>query len=623
MKKIVRHIKFGLLLLLPLGMASSCSLDEYNPSGLTLDAMAATQDGYQSLINQCYFGFERFFAGSSRSGSDPTWVHLTEGNSDLWTSVANMSTTSAELFWFDATNTNYANGFWNAAYDGIGSCNTAIERAHLAPFTETDLNKLLAQARFLRAIYYFDAVRQWGGVTLITESPKGGVDFAPKRASQMDIYEQVIIPDLLFALEWLDKGTDELSTIPTKKSALGYLARAYLQTVEFDTEKKYAADALKYAEMLIQDAESGGSQYGAYLYPTFDQVFSQANNFANREALWKHRWYSAADGNGSSNGWQRLFRADEFFYCQYQNFEARPSTSNSMLRSTWGGNVPGNIMPTQHLLSLFVQADGTLDPRFYQSFQTQFTTTQDYEWKGGDVQRYDRDATVVMGKTLAAATNDLAIKFIMPQDADYADESANKLKRDYLVVDYRDVYDDAAKNVKMKYAYQNPVGDYKADGSNDNLFRYFYPSLTKFNSSNYYMRAGNTSNAANLNNNLLMRMAEVYLIAAEAEFYVNGATTKALNYLNKTRVRAGALPFEGPVTLRKILDERGAELCGESMRFFDLKRTGMYKDASYLQATHPDLAPKFKPEYALRRIPTAYLNILEGGGTYYQNPGYN
>ena len=46
----------------------------------------------------------------------------------------------------------------------------------------------------------------------------------------------------------------------------------------------------------------------------------------------------------------------------------------------------------------------------------------------------------------------------------------------------------------------------------------------------------------------------------------------------------------GAATIRTVLDERGRELCGEFTRFFDLKRTGMYKDASYLQSTFPELA---------------------------------
>ncbi len=616
MKKIVHYMMLGVVLV-SFGTISSCSLEEENPSGFTMDAIAKTKSGYQTLVNQCYFAFERLFHGTNN------WVTLTEGDTDLWTYVGNQSNTYTQWFWYfggGSPTLDYMASWWNAAYDGIGSCNLVITLAHLAPYSESELNYRLAQARFMRAYYYFMAVQQWGGVTLTTEPPSGALGFEPERASQQQIYEEIIFPDLLFALEHLEKGTDALNTIPTKKAALGLLAKAYLQTLEWDSSKKYVAEALKYAEMLINDAEAGGATYGAYLYPTYDEVFAQANNQANKEALWKHRWYAGPDGHGSSNGNQNLNRNHEFFYCRYTDFGARVDIQES--RITWGGNQPGIFMPSQHLLNLFVQSDGSLDPRFHKSFQTEWSANQDYTWDQGTVEKYDRDNSVV-GKALKKETSDLAIKFIMPQDANYAVESANKLSRSYLVIDYKDVYDDTKKNVKMNYAYQNPRGNYKADGTSDNLFRYFYPSLTKFNSSNWYVVNASSRRNGNLNAILIMRTAEIYLLAAEAEFYLNGSTSKALGYINKVRTRAGAKPFTEAVSLRMILDERARELCGESVRFFDLKRTGMLKDNAYLQSTHPDLAQYFKPEYALRPIPKSYTDILKGGGAYYQNPGYN
>ena len=72
----------------------------------------------------------------------------------------------------------------------------------------------------------------------------------------------------------------------------------------------------------------------------------------------------------------------------------------------------------------------------------------------------------------------------------------------------------------------------------------------------------------------MMRMAEVYLIAAEADIYINGGAN-AMGYINKVRARAGAKALTGTATVRTVLDERGRELCGEYCRFYDLKRTGM------------------------------------------------
>lgn len=75
------------------------------------------------------------------------------------------------------------------------------------------------------------------------------------------------------------------------------------------------------------------------------------------------------------------------------------------------------------------------------------------------------------------------------------------------------------------------------------------------------------------------------------------------------------------MTVRNVLDERGRELCGEYCRFYDLKRTGMFKSSNYLKDTHPDLARFFDPNYALRPISTTFTATIINGSEY-QNPGY-
>lgn len=74
----------------------SCTLDEYNPGAFTKEALATSIDGYETLINQCYFAMERFYYGAA------DWMSLTEGDTDLWTYKANESTSYTQWFWFFA-----------------------------------------------------------------------------------------------------------------------------------------------------------------------------------------------------------------------------------------------------------------------------------------------------------------------------------------------------------------------------------------------------------------------------------------------------------------------------------------------------------------------------------------
>ena len=542
---------------------SSCSLEENNPAGFTKENLATSIEGYETLVNQCYFAMERYFYGTD------SWMSLTEGDSDLWTYQANQSTSYTQWFWFFAgasPNTTYTNNWWNGTYDGVGSCNEAIALAGYAPYkTEAERNAKVAEARFLRAIYYFNAVEQFGGVTMLTE-PETTLNYAPERTDPLTIYKEVIIPDLEYAVEWLAVGTHATTTVPTKKAALGFLAKACLQTYEYGSTE-YLQKALDSAKELIADCESGGAKYNAYMYPTYEEVFKESNNWENKEALWKHRWYAGSDGHGSSNGNYKLNRNDEYFLCNVNKFGARED--NQETRLTWEGCISGIFMPTQHLLNLYVQEDGTLDPRFHESFTTEWNANKNYIWDTSAANMYDKDESIV-GTELKKG--DLAIKFVMPQDEDYAEEKANRHTSNYLMIAYDDVYNDQKHNVNMQY------------NGMENQFRYFYPSLNKHNSSNYYVANASKKRNGNLNATFMMRMAEVYLIAAEADIYINGGAN-AMGYINKVRARAGAKALTGTATVRTVLDERGRELCGEYCRFYDLKRTGMFKSSNYLETT--------------------------------------
>src|SRR5690606_7309558 len=85
------------------------------------------------------------------------------------------------------------------------------------------------------------------------------------------------------------------------------------------------------------------------------------------------------------------------------------------------------------------------------------------------------------------------------------------------------------------------------------------------------------------NNIPILRLADMYLIAAEAEFRMNGSTAKALGYINTVRRRAFGVSLTDPsihdltsLTLDVILQERSWEFFAEGDRWYDLTRTDQY-----------------------------------------------
>jgi hypothetical protein len=587
----------------------SCSLQENNPSGFTIESVSASSvAGYRGLVNNCYFGMERQLYGFNQ------WMMFCEAGTDIWTYQKNGAVAAtSQFFKYGAGSTfNLGTGatVWNVCYDGIGSCNTAIRYAAVAPFTTPEeRNAMVAEAYFLRAMYYYNLVEQFGAVTLTIELVTT-VDLHPEKTAPLEIYKRVIIPDLEFAVQWLPVNNG--ITKPSKKSALGFLARAYLQTVEYDDTKALAAKALETAKLLITDCEGGGATYNTFLYPGFDEVFLEANNYTNKESLWSHRFVV---GGVSNNAWNMNMN-NELFYGVLTDFGAIQQSGTDY--TTWGRRSGGQFMPTAYLLNLYVQQDGTLDPRYHQSFQTSWTANKAYTWSGSVLKTYDRGPAVTTASSVAIGGP--AIDFIHPNDAGYAAKAASKLNQKYLVVDYADVYNAANKSVKMQY---NRVNRPLDDGGTltTNPFFGFYPSLVKHNSSNYYTNNASNNRYGNLNATFMMRMSEVYLIAAEADVYANGGGN-ALGYLNKIRARAGAALLTGAVTVQTVLDERARELCGEYVRFYDLKRTKNL-NKNYLMNTNPDVGQYFMDHtHKVRPIPPAFLNTLQGGGTYYQNPNY-
>ena len=83
------------------------------------------------------------------------------------------------------------------------------------------------------------------------------------------------------------------------------------------------------------------------------------------------------------------------------------------------------------------------------------------------------------------------------------------------------------------------------------------------------------------NNFPLLRLADVYLIAAEAEARANGATPKAYAAINVVRARAGLPNLTAGLSrdafVDAVLQERSWELCFEADRWYDLTRTGKFK----------------------------------------------
>jgi len=152
--------------------------------------------------------------------------------------------------------------------------------------------------------------------------------------------------------------------------------------------------------------------------------------------------------------------------------------------------------------------------------------------------------------------------------------------------------------------------------------RRFYVSLKKFKDST----RATLAEAQSARDAFVMRLAEMYLIAAEAELKI-GKLDSAAYYINIVRTRA-ALPGRAAnmqitpaqVTLDFILDERAREFAGEQLRWFDLKRTNKLVDR--IKALNPDAAQFVQPFHMVRPIPQSQIDAVSNKDVFKQNAGY-
>ena len=119
-----------------------------------------------------------------------------------------------------------------------------------------------------------------------------------------------------------------------------------------------------------------------------------------------------------------------------------------------------------------------------------------------------------------------------------------------------------------------------------------------------------------------LRLAEMYLIAAEAAFQ-NGQTGDAMTYLNELRTKRGlaALPT---VTLKDIQDERLREMVFEGTRLWDLRRWNLQvvRETTTSSVISPGFRGKFERQAGDHRFvwPIPNNDVLIDGLP--QNPGY-
>ena len=543
------------------------------PNSILVPAFFQTSQGLQAGLDAAYAGMRNFWGAqelftATVIGTDE-FQRGVDGNSDInlysYTSTHGTTTT-----------------LWKAAYVFINTCNGVIDYADKTDLPAATKNNIVAEAKFLRANYYFMLVQFWGDVTLNLHFQSEATT-AAKRDPLASIYDAIIqdLKDAIAVLPASPKSNGVLSGKATAVAAKHVLAKVYLTRAGSAAKK---ADDYQNAYNTAVDIINNKATLGLNLLPDFSKVFAEGNE-DNEEVLWTVQHtanlaYNGPNNSGisTSNGISTYSADNVLNHMWVGQYEKRPG----MIRSTPYGRPYIRCTPTRWLTDTAFK-ERVNDSRYSKTFQTVWYANNP-DPKGYPVWASPLPAGAPADAVVGQPKFKLGDTAIYMPGVDASDAKIASTR--YLLVPPRK-YDNTLSATMMKYF------DTKRADLNS-------PSVRPV---------------------IAFRLAETYLVAAEAAFMLNNMPD-AVKYINAVRERA-AYPTgnatamdvtASDLSLDFILDERTRELCGENVRWWDLVRTG--KLLQRVRMHNKEAAANIIEKHVLRPIPQAQIDATTTGDPY-------
>ncbi|HEX6924170.1 MAG TPA: RagB/SusD family nutrient uptake outer membrane protein [Longimicrobiaceae bacterium] len=360
-----------LVLLLSLSTGCSDSVLDLNPQDqVSDDAVWSDPALAKAFLFDIYRGVGHGYNGTT------LWVltddgHNTRGGDVSDHNLSNVSPSDLQAM----GGSRFSHYRWGDLYKSIRNANIFITEIEKADFPEAEANQMKGEALFLRAYFYHNLLRVFGGVPLITEVYGLNDDYRVARNSFAEVVDQIVSDlDQAAALLPLEYPASELGRI-TKGAALALKARVLL----------YAASDLYQTNPsgMPETGYTGGTDRTAYWRAAKDAA----------KAVIDLGIYSLYGGDASTpeegtENYANLFLTKvnpEFIFVRYflPHRDDIPNVGRYVGPNgyhNWGSNTP-----TQNLIDAYRMVDGTpfdwsnpehaaapyenRDPRFYASIQ--------------------------------------------------------------------------------------------------------------------------------------------------------------------------------------------------------------------------------------------------------------
>lgn len=495
---------------------ASCSkntLEEKPPNLISTASLYTTRAGFETGLNGLYGLVRQEREGENSSPNQLRFELAITGTDNM---VSNRADRFALLSagWQNLNNpTNvHLTSHFSWLYSIVNAANTIINQAESrtdvdwtggSSTPEVNKNRVIGEARALRAWAYRHLTYMWGDVPLSLEESLGSTVRTDWTRTPVTAVRRQIVSDLLFAEQHLPVEPMVRGKI-SKGAVEHYLSEMYLVFNNADSALYWADKAINTSQYKLVTARYGVDRTKPGT--PFSDMFLKGNSNreeGNTEALWVWQWAFGVSGQGSNI--MRRWHGSEYDQITIGNVRPLQITTER------GGRAQARVSFTKWAMDNYTAAD-------------------------------ERGSDFIIRKY-----------FVLKDAAGNAPVAADNLPTGYKYGD----------TIKM---------DWSTDITPANIPRRNWPYSRKFDGTS----PTNPADAASYQDQVYLRLADTYLLKAEALFKL-GRLPEAASTINVLRRRAQASDVTAAdINIDFILDERSRELLFEEHRRYTLLRTGRW-----------------------------------------------
>ncbi|MFS4416939.1 RagB/SusD family nutrient uptake outer membrane protein [Maribacter sp. 2307ULW6-5] len=385
--KTLKSTRFNLVWGLAFLLAMGCTDLEENPDFTTQGNFFNTAEQLELGVNAVYDGigygtqwFNHFYnryVFESRVGYQVGWE---KGPLDFQNGNVN-------------PNDDYINAYWTISYDHINRANSIIQKADELKEEGVPnaalVDRVKAEAMFLRAFYYFNLVRYFDDIPVTTTRTESDQDL-PSNENGKQIALDLIISDLTMAASVLPESYDGANTgRATKWAALALLVKGYLQAEQWDNARTTAETIVN--ESGITLFENFADNFAVATENTGERLFeAQVSGGTNAsEAQNAHQHYVPGDlpNNLGGVGWHWLNGTQAYrnrfdpedkriqgtFIDEYPTTRLGTNADGELPMVKWSGDAPYNLSRFGGMVSADADPNNPEDLVFSNAWSAKYT----------------------------------------------------------------------------------------------------------------------------------------------------------------------------------------------------------------------------------------------------------